>query len=179
MVKPNNMNEYIATGVLEGLLFISGAPLCIDDLCETLSLSRADIFKCIDRLKKEYSAPIRGIDIHIAGNRISLKTKPEIFPYIEKHFKPKVKSQLSKAALETLAIIIMKQPVTRTEIETIRGVNSEKALSTLMSKELIYEKGRLDSIGRPILYAITENCLDYFGIEDIDDFKKKLEMCIK
>ena len=92
-----------------------------------------------------------------------------MFPYIETIFKPKIKSQLSKAALETLAIIMFKQPVTRTEIEAIRGVNVERALSTLQEKNLICEMGRLNIPGRPILYATTEQCMDYFGLESIED----------
>jgi len=157
------------TGIIEGILFISGNPVSIDDIANMLNITSEQVIDCVKQLQIEYNNPYHGIMISKVGNRLRLTTKPEIFPYLEKMFKPKVRSQLSRAALETLAIIMFKQPITKSEIEAIRGVNCEKAISTLLEKNLICEKGRLNVPGRPILYAVTEDCLDYFGLESIDE----------
>jgi len=156
-------------GIVEGILFTSGNPVSIDEIANALNITNKQVLECVQQLEMEYNKPCHGIMISKVGNRIRLTTKPEIFPYLEKIFKPKVRAQLSKAALETLAIIMFKQPITKSEIESIRGVNVEKALSTLLEKNLICETGRLSVPGRPILYGITEECLDYFGLESIDD----------
>ncbi|HHY70671.1 MAG TPA: SMC-Scp complex subunit ScpB [Thermoanaerobacterales bacterium] len=156
-------------GIIEGILFISGNPINIDEISNTLDITNEQVLKCIEQLQHDYDKPCHGLMISKVGQRIRMTTKPEIFPYIETIFKPKIKAQLSKAALETLAIIMFKQPVTRAEIEEIRGVNSERALSTLQAKNLVYETGRLNVPGRPILYSITEQCMDYFGLESIED----------
>jgi len=156
------------TGIIEGILFASGNPVSIDEIANALNITQEQVMECVKQLEIEYNRPYRGIMISRVGNRLRLTTKPDIFPYLEKILKPKVRSQLSKAALETLAIIMFKQPITKSEIEAIRGVNCEKAINTLLEKNLICEKGRLNVPGRPILYAVTEDCLDYFGIESID-----------
>jgi len=158
-----------ALGILEGILFTSGNPVNIDEIANTLNMTSEQVLECVKQLRIEYNKPCHGLMITKVGKSVRLTTKPEIFPYIEKIFKPKIKSQLSKAALETLAIIMFKQPITKSEIEAIRGVNVDRALNTLLEKNLICEKGRLSVPGRPILYATTEQCMDYFGLESIDD----------
>lgn len=158
-----------AMGIIEGILFISGEPVNIDEIAKVLGISNEQITECVKQLQHYYDKPYHGLMISKVGESLRLSTKPNIFPYIEAIFKPKIKSQLSKAALETLAIIMFKQPITRNEIEAIRGVNSEKAISTLQEKNLVFEMGRLDIPGRPILYGITEQCMDYFGLESIED----------
>jgi segregation and condensation protein B len=163
------MDMQKAMGIIEGILFISGNPINIAEIAETLNITSEQVLECVRQLKHNYDKPYHGLMVSRVGQRIRLTTKPEIFPYIEAIFKPKIKSQLSKAALETLAIIMFKQPVTRTEIETIRGVNVERALSTLQEKNLICEIGRMNIPGRPILYATTEQCMDYFGLESIEE----------
>lgn len=158
--------------VIEGILFVSGDPFNIGELCRHLEVSEEELLCAIQKLEEEYASPSRGIMLSRVGNSIRLTTKPEIFCFVEKIFKPKINSQLSKAALETLAIILFKQPITRTEIEAIRGVNVEKALSSLQDKNLIREIGRLDTPGRPILYGATDYCMEYFGLTSIEDIKK-------
>lgn len=167
------MNQEKAMGIIEGILFISGDPVSIDELRSLLKMTREQILNCIEQLQERYSKSYHGIMVSRVGDKLRLTTKPEIFPYIEIMFKPKVKSQLSKAALETLAIIMFKQPVTRIEIESIRGVNVEKALNTLKEKNLVCEAGRLNMPGRPILYATTEQCMEYFGLKHIEDISIK------
>jgi segregation and condensation protein B len=158
--------------IVEGLLFVSGDPVNIGDLSRTLEISEDELLYCVRKLQEDYSSPARGIMVSQVGNCVRLTTKPDIFPYVEKMFKPKVNSQLSRAALETLAIILFKQPVTKTEIEAIRGVNVEKALSSLQEKNLVHEIGRLDAPGRPILYGATDYCMEYFGISTLEDIQK-------
>lgn len=172
------MKKSKAMGILEGLLFVSGESIDINELSNTLEISVDEVLDCLKLLKKEYEKPFHGINISIVGNRVRLTTKSELSIYIEKFFKPKEKERLSKAALETLAIVMFEQPVTRTDIESIRGVSSEKALNTLKSKNLVCETGRLDKPGRPILYSITEDCLEYFGIKNIEEIKLEYKKCI-
>lgn len=158
-----------AIPIIEGILFVSGDPISIDEISSTLNISKEQVLQSINILNDDYDKFLHGLTISIVGNRIKLTTKAEIFPYIETMFKPKVKTQLSKAALETMAIIMFKQPITRSEIEAIRGVNVERALNTLQDRNLICEIGRLNIPGRPILYGTTEECMDYFGLKSIDD----------
>lgn len=169
----------MAMAALEGLLFASGKPLYIDELSKVLGINVDKVLECIKSLEDEYMKAYHGITISIVGKRVRLTTKPEISIYLEKFFKPQEEERLSKAALETLAIIMFQQPVTKVEIDSVRGVSSEKALKTLKSKNLVYETGRLDKPGRPILYAITEECLEYFGINNIEEIKLAYKKCIK
>lgn len=167
------MDESKLISAIEGILFVSGEPIDIGELCRYLEVSEEELWGAIHRLEEEYSSPSRGIMISQVGNKIRLTTKPEIYNFVEKIFKPKINSQLSRAALETLAIILFKQPVTKTEIEAIRGVNVEKALNSLIDKNLICEIGRQNTPGRPILYGTTDYCMEYFGLKSIDDINKK------
>lgn len=172
------MKKSKAMGILEGLLFASGKSLDMDELSKTLKISVDDVLDCIKSLNEEYEKTFHGINISIVGDKVRLTTKSEISIYIEEFFKPKEKERLSKAALETLAIVMFQQPVTRSDIEEIRGVSSEKALNTLKSKNLVCETGRLDKPGRPILYSITEDCLEYFGIRDTEEIQLEYKKCI-
>jgi len=158
-----------AMGIIEGLLFISGDAIDLDEISKTLDIPKNQVMTCIAKLEEKYNSATSGIMISLVGKSVRLTTKPEIFPYIEILFKPKVKAQLSRAALETLSIIMFKQPVTKVEIEAIRGVNVEKALNSLQEKNLVCEAGRKDTPGRPILYIPTEQCMEYFGVKSIDD----------
>lgn len=174
------MKKSKVMGILEGLLFASGDPIDINELSKVLEIPVDKVLDYLKLLKEEYKKPFHGIDVSIVGNRARLTTKSEISFYIEKFFKPQEKERLSRAALETLAIVMFQQPVTRTDIEAIRGVSSEKALSTLKSKNLVYETGRLDKPGRPILYSVTEDCLEYFGIKNIEEIQSEYKnlLCI-
>jgi len=160
--------------VIEGILFVSGDPVNINELSQYLEIPKEELLYSIQKLQEECASPSRGIMVSHVGNCVRLTTKPDIFCYVEKIFKPKINSQLSRAALETLAIILFKQPVTKTEIEAIRGVNVERALSSLQDKNLVHEMGRLDTPGRPILYGATDYCMEYFGLKATDDIEKTI-----
>lgn len=117
----------------------------------------------------EFNYNRRGLKILKTENTYQLSTRPEHYPWISKLSQEKNNKNLSNAALETLSIIAYRQPVTRNEIEAIRGVRCDKALETLLNKILIEEKGRLDRTGRPIIYGTTNEFLRYFGLESLDD----------
>ncbi|PGM58879.1 SMC-Scp complex subunit ScpB [Bacillus sp. AFS053548] len=157
-------------GVLEGLLFVAGDEgISIVELSETLELSQSDVLELIESLKKEYENPNRGLQIRILANRYKLTSKREHGEFFKKLVESPSNSSLSQAALETLAIVAYQQPITRTEIEDIRGVKTEKPIQTLVSKYLIKEVGRAEGTGRAILYGTTSEFLDYFGLKNIKE----------
>lgn len=123
----------------------------------------------MDRFEKIYENSNRGIKLFKIEDKYQLGTKPENEIYIVKLLRTNQRQSLSQAAIETLAIISYKQPVTRIEIEEIRGVRSDKAIQTLLDKELIKESGRLEVVGRPIVYGTTDNFLKQFGIERLEE----------
>ncbi|WP_088010733.1 SMC-Scp complex subunit ScpB [Gottfriedia acidiceleris] len=157
-------------GVLEGLLFVAGDEgISIVELSETLELNQTDVIELIESLKKEYENPNRGLQIRILANKYKLTSKREHGEFFKKLVESPSNSSLSQAALETLAIVAYQQPITRTEIEDIRGVKTEKPLQTLVSKYLIKEVGRAEGTGRAILYGTTSEFLDYFGLKNIKE----------
>ncbi|PFH82059.1 SMC-Scp complex subunit ScpB [Bacillus sp. AFS088145] len=157
-------------GVLEGLLFVAGDEgISIVELSETLELSQTDVLELIESLKKEYENPNRGLQLRILANRYKLTSKREHGEFFKKLVESPSNSSLSQAALETLAIVAYQQPITRTEIEDIRGVKTEKPIQTLVSKYLIKEVGRAEGTGRAILYGTTSEFLDYFGLKNIKE----------
>lgn len=155
---------------IEALLFLSNEPLTLENIAEILEIEEGKIIEAILYLKKEYeSNSFRGIQIMEIAGGFRLSTKPKVNKYIEKLYSNKKETYLSQAALETLAIILYKQPIPRANIEDIRGVNSEKSLKTLSERGLIAEVGRIDAPGRPIIYGTTKKCLEYLGLNSLDD----------
>lgn len=158
--------------ILEAILFVSREPLDAEKAAEILDTDKRKAADLLEELKKEYAESGLAFELKkLAGGYVFL-TREEYFPYIEKHLRPKF-SSLSKAALETLAIIAYKQPVVRSQIEKIRGVNVDSLIMKLEEKQLIEEKGRLEAPGRPILYGTTVKFLQYFGLEDISELPGK------
>ena len=165
MEQENNLK-----GILEGLLFVAGDEgISIVELSETLELSQTEVLELIESLKEEYENPNRGLQIRILANRYKLTSKREHGEFFKKLVESPSNSSLSQAALETLAIVAYQQPITRTEIEDIRGVKTEKPIQTLVSKYLIKEVGRAEGTGRAILYGTTSEFLDYFGLKNIKE----------
>jgi len=157
-------------GVIEGLLFISGDEgIDAKEISEITQVSEDEIIDLIEDMKADFRRAGRGIQIVEVAKAYQLTTLPEHAEYFERLASSPSQSTLSQAALETLAIIAYKQPLTRTEIEEIRGVKCEKALNTLISKHLIREAGRAEGIGRPILYATTKDFLEHFGLRELSD----------
>jgi segregation and condensation protein B len=156
--------------VLEGLLFISGDEgIELETIKNILEITDEELTKLINNLIDNYSSNERGLNVELFGKKIKLTTKPEHKKYYEKLVTEEANSLLSNAALETLAIIAYNGPVTRIEIDEIRGINSSHLIRKLLLKNLIKDVGRSDKPGRPILYNVTEDFLDYFGLNSIED----------
>lgn len=153
--------------IIEALLFVTREPLSASKLESILHLPEESIEQVLEHLVEEYEN--RGVKVLKVAHGYILGTNPECSEYVE-HFKNfPIESRLSPQALETLAIIAYKQPVTRPEIERIRGVISDGVIDTLVTKKLIEEKGRSDAPGRPFIYATTNDFLKHFGIKDVAD----------
>lgn len=168
-------------GIIEGLLFAAGEAVPVKEIAKILKENIEETEKTIKEMQNSFNEERRGIQIKKIDDKYQLATREEHYEYIKQIMVPKTPTGLSKAALETLAIIAYKQPVTRMEIESLRGVKCEKSIQTLMDKSLIKDVGRLDSPGKPILYGTTEDFLKYIGIEslkqlpNIEDFDINLE----
>lgn len=154
--------------IIESLLFVSGEPLEVKQIASILECSVGFTKDLLNEMIKLYDMKNRGIKIINVNNSYSLVTKPENSDYIEKLFGNNSRQSLSQAALETLAIVAYKQPITRVDIDEIRGVKSDRAISNLVEKGLIKECGRLEVPGRPILYGTTDEFLKHFGLQNID-----------
>ncbi|MDG4655711.1 SMC-Scp complex subunit ScpB [Ectobacillus antri] len=156
--------------VAEGLLFAVGEEgIEMSRLMYVLDLSMEEASSIIEELRETYEQPDRGFRLVEHGGAYRLITKKEHALYYKKLIESPTSSSLSQAALETLAIIAYRQPITRTEIEDIRGVKTDKALQTLTARLLIKEMGRAEGTGRPILYGTTKEFLDAFGLQSLKE----------
>lgn len=161
-----NINELKAA--LEALLFVSGEAVSGAKLANTLAISLDDLDELIVSLQQDLQSENRGLALIKIADGYRLCTKAKLSAYLEK-FTQVIDKKLSQPLMETLSIIAFKQPVTKQEIEEIRGVNTEKILRRLLERDLIQEIGRKKVIGRPILYGTTSVFLQCFGLNDIKD----------
>lgn len=156
--------------VLEGLLFVVGEDgLTLDQIEDVLGVDEETSRGLIMELKKDYEEESRGLRIDFLGNRFKITTKFEHKEYYQKLIENPETNFLSQAALETLAIIAYNEPITRIQVDEIRGVGSTSIMRKLVAKGFIKEVGRSDIPGRPILYKTTHEFLDYFGLSSISD----------
>ena len=155
--------------VIEGLLFAAGDPLETEKIAEILEIDKKSARLILNNMVANYRNSKRGIMIREIDGSYQLCTRFEHYDYIRRLFEPRQKQALSQAAFETLAIIAYNQPVTRTKIEQIRGVNSDSAVTRLVERNLVREAGRLDSPGKPMLYETTEEFLRSFGFKSTAD----------
>ncbi|MFN2304943.1 MAG: SMC-Scp complex subunit ScpB, partial [Anaerolineales bacterium] len=151
------IDELNHTAMLESILFVASGPVSTARLGTVLDLSPAVVRSLLFELEEEYKT--RGLRLQWIGQNVQLTTAPEASEIVERFLGLEVTTRLSQAALEVLAIIAYLQPITRPSIDSIRGVNSDGALRTLLSKGLIEEQGRMDTPGRPILYGTTPEFL--------------------
>lgn len=163
------MDKRELKSIIEGLLFAWGDPLSLKDISSVLELNRRETQVILDEMIEEFNYLRRGIQILKVNDTYQLATRSEHFEYLKKLSVPKESKTLSSAALETLSIIAYRQPVIKSEIEVIRGVKSDKAISTLLEKGLIKEAGRLEKTGRPRLYKTTDDFLKCFGLQSLDE----------
>ena len=165
----DSLKKDSSKSAIEALLFASGEPLSLQDLVNHLEEKSKLIEFIIEEMMEEYEASNRGIKIICIKGSYQLVTKAQNADYLQKLLKKNKRQSLSQASIESLAIVAYKQPITRIDIDEIRGVKSESAIQRLMEKELIKELGRLDVPGRPILYGTTEEFLKQFELKDLKE----------
>ena len=180
------MNEKKIMAIIEAVLFAMGDSVELSKLSHVLEMPEDDIREIIVKMNDKYKKQDRGIYIVELEDPVQLCTKPELYEYLIKVAKAPRKVVLTDTLIETLSIIAYKQPVTRLEVEKIRGVSCDHAINRLIEFNLIQELGRMDAPGRPLLFGTTEEFLRTFGVkslgdlpminpEQIDDFKKQAE----
>ncbi|GAK12865.1 SMC-Scp complex subunit ScpB [Geomicrobium sp. JCM 19039] len=165
--------EQDLTGIVETILYISGDEgLDTLRLAESLETNQSRIVSELKRLQQEYEEHGETLQIVQVGETFKLTTRPEFSLYVEKYAKPPERSVLSQAALESLAIVAYRQPVTRLDVEEVRGVKADRALHTLVNRGLVEEAGRVKGAGRAILYQTTTRFLDVFHLESLESLPK-------
>lgn len=162
-------NKRIYKSALESMLYVWGEPLAIKSAAEAMDLDYEETKALLLELAKEYEEEGRGIRIRQINRSFQMVTSRDNSQFIRRLCTPVKASRLSQAALEVLAIIAYKQPITKGEIEAIRGVRADRVVEGLMKRNLVSEKGRSEGIGRPILYGTTEEFLKQFGFSSISE----------
>lgn len=158
-------DELSPTALLESILFVASGPVSANRLAKVLEISQAAVETLLHSMEADYSH--RGLRLQWSGNAVQLTTAPESSQVVERFLGLELSTRLSQAALEVLAIVAFLQPVTRPQIDQIRGVSSDSSLRTLLSQGLIEEVGRMETPGRPILYATTPEFLQHFGLSSL------------
>ena len=177
-------------GAVEAILFAMGESVSLSKIASAIGKDETEAKRLLEELKKQYQKKERGIQLIELEDSYQLCTKPELYDYLIQVAKQPKKHVLTDVLLETLAIVAYKQPVTKIEIEKIRGVKSDHAVNKLVEYDLVCEVGRLDAPGKPLLYGTTEECLRRFGVqsgeelpsiapEQLEDFKEEAEREIK
>lgn len=161
--------------IIEAILFVSGEPVQLGAVARALEVTELEVSAAADELASDYDYNRRGICLKRFGSHIQLSTRPDYAPQIEKLLQPIQKQSLSQAALETLAVVAYKQPVTRLDIEAVRGVKCDYSVQSLMNKGLIEEVGRKETLGRPIMYGTTDAFLSHFGLTSLEDLPQPPE----
>ncbi|MDE6845956.1 MAG: SMC-Scp complex subunit ScpB [Lachnospiraceae bacterium] len=163
------MERAKAKAVLEAILFTMGDSVSVDSLAAVIEEDKKTTKEILDEMAQEYAAQDRGIGLTTLNDAVQMCTKGELYEYLIKIAKAPKKFVLTDTLLETLSIIAYKQPVTRLEIEKVRGVSCDHAVNKLLEYDLIMEVGRLDAPGRPLLFGTTEQFLRSFGVKSLDD----------
>jgi segregation and condensation protein B len=161
---------------LEALLFSSDQPLPLSLLVESLEAPPERVAEALRALEAAYAARGAGVQLREIAGGYLLVTSPEHAEWVGRLLRGKKKMRLSRPALETLAIIAYKQPVTKSEVEAIRGVDSSAVLTTLLERNLVTIRGRSKVVGRPLLYGTTQEFLDYFGLKDLSELPRPEEL---
>jgi segregation and condensation protein B len=165
------------TKIVEALIFASDSPIPENRITNIITeLDSAHIHEIVDELNTKYDHDGHAFKIVRLAGGYQFVTRSEYANYIKQYYKGRSKSRLSRAALETLAIIAFKQPISRPEIDSIRGVNSDGVVKNLLERNLVYISGRSETIGRALIYSTTPEFLQYFGVNDISDLPKPREI---
>jgi segregation and condensation protein B len=167
------MSQDNTRAVIEAMIFANEKPLAIEQIKKVLdNLETTDIRKIIEDLKDEYAACGRGIRIIEVAGGFQMVTAPDFASFLKKLYKQRRVERLSKPALETLAIIAYKQPVTKLEIESLRGVNIDGVMGNLVEKGLVRIAGRKKAAGRPFVFGTSRQFLEYFGLKSLEELPK-------
>lgn len=161
------IDESVLPTILEGLLFIAPTPTPIARLGQVLGFGSETIENALDALARGYVDGRRGVRLLRKGDHVHLTSAPEAAQHVERFLGLDLASKLSTAAMETLAVIAYRQPLTRADIEAVRGVNCDGVLRTLIARELVEPVGRLEQPGRPFVYGTTIQFLQYFGLDSL------------
>ena len=161
--------------VIRALLFASGEPVSLKDMSKVLSLPKEICEKLTLQIQKELAEENSGIRVLRLEDRFQMSTSPAYYPDIELLYKQQAEIKLTDTQLETLAIITYRQPVTKLEMEAVRGVKCDYSVQSLVNKGLIEEVGRKGALGRPILYGTTDKFLSHFGLHSLEDLPKPPE----
>lgn len=156
-------------GIIEAILFVCGEAIEAEKLADALGHEIDTIKEALSDLEESYQNSSRGLQLKRFSNLVQLVSKAEYATYVERVLQPVQRQSLSQAALETLVIVAYRQPVTRQEVEAVRGVKCDYSLQSLTQKGLIKDAGRKETLGRPILYATTDLFLSHFGLTSLDD----------
>jgi len=168
--------------VIEALLFISGEAISLQIIAKSIEMDKATTKAIINSLAEKYIAEKRGLRIVEIEGAYQMCTAPECFAFLHGMYQGKERQGMSQSLLETLAIVAYKQPITRGQIEDIRGVSAERAVNKLLDKGVICETGRLNTPGRPILFGTTKEFLRYFGfhsIHELPDLEEEIDEIVK
>ena len=157
--------------VIESIVFVAGEPVPVSELCLKFEVKPKEVEKAVNNLKKKYDEK-SGIHILFFNNKIQFSSNPKYVDYVTAILNPIRQRNLTKATLETIAIVAYKQPVTRLEIEEIRGVNSDYAINVLLEHKLIEIVGRKDTVGKPSLFGTTDEFLKRFDLSSINELPK-------
>lgn len=162
--------------VAEAMLYVAGEPVPLSELERALECGPTELYMALNELENKLNTGSHGIVLKRFGEHVQLSTRSEFAPYIERLLQPIRKQSLSQSALETLAIIAYRQPVTRLEIEQVRGVKCDYSVQSLLKKGMICDVGRKDVVGRPIMYGTTDAFLSHFGLKSLEDLPLPPEM---
>ena len=162
-------DEGSVQGRIEAILFVAGEAVPVKQMAKALGLDVPVVRHALEQMRDEYDFQQRGFVIKEFGDKVQLATRPMYAEDVVRMLQPVQQQSLSQAAMETLAVVAYRQPVTRAEIEQIRGVKCDYSLQSLANKGLIQEVGRKDAVGRPILFGTTDEFLSHFGIRNLEE----------
>ena len=163
-----NEQEGNLKGRIEAILFVAGEAVSVKELARALQAEEKAVKAELNAIRDEYDYDQRGFLLKRFGDKVQLATRPLYAQDVLRLLQPVQQQSLSQAAMETLAVVAYKQPVTRAEVEQVRGVKCDYSLQSLINKGLIKETGRKDTIGRPILFGTTDEFLSHFGLEGLE-----------
>lgn len=167
LLPPGSGKEFEHT--VECMLFVAGDPVPITELSRTLSMPAEEVRRELSRMELNYQVEQRGVQILVTDETVQMISNRAYYPYVEKLLQPEEKRSVSQSLMETLAIIAYRQPVTRGELENIRGVRCDYAVHSLLKMGLITEAGRRDALGHPMQYQTTDRFLRQFGIHRLEE----------